>query len=659
MKRSYSPLAGLVGVFPILATAYRRVFGGEGRKAWMFPVAIALTFSPTAGLCMPSQGSITVTPAAPTPGVPVTVAWTLINTTNTLVAGPVVYYLNANPLTAISPSGTTTLKPGAKTSGTFTFLPVPGWNQVSVGLTNKLVPNPTTVKKPPILQELAPGQLPKPTPRTPTAAPMEPASEIFPATVTTSFSVTTSVLPSTGLTADNRKQILKQYAPLILYSYDHNSDEQYAPIDVLPFVEGSSLQSQVTGIAGIPNTTLAASPRIILNPLNSNTSPAGTITSSAAPVGLYLIPSDATQHGADWKTVMARQDPNGPNVGLYGRAILLDLSSLSPNDPAVPAAGLRGHYNCASTGACSAQVVKIEYWQFFGFSHDYYGGGPAIEADTDHMGDWCTVQLYVDASWWQSSRPDRAILYVFHYLHGHQVGFDLGQANTATMNAVVPVRPASDTRPTYPAQQYQGPNSGNSVELSVKVAGSWEPVGGPNMTEELSEAQNNTLQLAGVPSVAPAPPKGEISIGLRSLLTPAAYTHPVVYAEWGGHEFWPTPSWTIYGASNHNGMGQYSYFGTAPVDVTVAPQYDTAGGVTLPTPPTQDDVALVTLFSGYWGAPQNDNGPPQGPPLHCEWFWDPTTYGPLLNALQSGQSTDPAALQNGQLSGTCGGGRPF
>jgi hypothetical protein len=643
----------------IIATTCSRVFGADGRKASMFFVAMALTFSPTAGLCASSQGVITVTPTAPSPGNSVTIAWTLINTTNAVVAGPIVYYLNANPLTALNPSGTTTLKPGAKVSGTFTFVPVPGWDQVSVGLTNTLVAHPTTTVRPPILQTLTPGQSPKPPPSTTSATPPEPTSAIFPATVTTLFNVSTAALPNAGLTAANRQQILKEYAPLILYSYDHSSDEQYAPIDVVPFVQGSSLQSQVLGIQGIPNSTLTGSARIILNPLNSNTSPAGTITASAKPVNLYLIPSDATQHGSDWKTVMARQNAQGPNVGLYGRAILLDFNSISNNNPAVPAAGLRARYHCASNGPCSAQVIKIEYWQFYGFSHDYYGGGPAIEADTDHMGDWCTVQLYVDASWWLSSRPDRAILYVFHYLHGHQVGFDLGQANTVTTNTVVPTRPTSDTRPTYKAQQYQGPNFGNSVGLSVKVAGSWEPVGGPNMTEELSEAQNNTLQLAAENSVVAAPASGEIGGGLRSLLLPSAFSHPVVYAEWGGHEFWPKPSWTIYGASNHNGMGQYSYFGTAPVDVTVDPEYYTAGGVTLPTLPTQDDIALVTLFSGYWGAPQNDNGPPQGPPLHCQWYWDPKTNSALLAALQSGQSTDPSALQNGQLSGTCGGGRPF
>jgi hypothetical protein len=119
---------------------------------------------------------------------------------------------------------------------------------------------------------------------------------------------------------------------------------------------------------------------------------------------------------------------------------------------------------------------------------------------------------------------------------------------------------------------------------------------------------------------------------------------------WGGHEFWPTPAWSFYGASKHNGLGQYSYFGSSPVDVSLGT-----------TPTTQNDVALVTEFDGYWGAPQPLNKPPEGPPLHCQWFWDPsTTSMQLLASVQNSQWTDPNAVQSGALlDGKCGGKRQF
>jgi transcriptional regulator with XRE-family HTH domain len=148
------------------------------------------------------------------------------------------------------------------------------------------------------------------------------------------------------------------------------------------------------------------------------------------------------------------------------------------------------------------------------------------------------------------------------------------------------------------------------------------------------------------------------------------YKHPVVYVEWGGHEFWPTSSWSIAAASKHNGLGKYSYFGDAPVDVTYLPVFLSNGAQNLPSPLPNADVALVTLFAGFWGAPQSHNGPPQGPPLHCEWFWDPSwepaslgnppppgsPLANLLDNLEAGQSLTPTASKS---QGVCGGGRPF
>jgi hypothetical protein len=41
------------------------------------------------------------------------------------------------------------------------------------------------------------------------------------------------------LTDAQRVQILKDYAPLLLFSYDHDSDEKFAPIDIISFTNGA------------------------------------------------------------------------------------------------------------------------------------------------------------------------------------------------------------------------------------------------------------------------------------------------------------------------------------------------------------------------------------------------------------------------------------
>lgn len=136
------------------------------------------------------------------------------------------------------------------------------------------------------------------------------------------------------------------------------------------------------------------------------------------------------------------------------------------------------------------------------------------------------------------------------------------------------------------------------------------------MTTEKAHAQNNVLQLAAGPgsSITTPPPL-------------ASFRHPVVYVEWGGHEFWPTPGWSIYGASRHNGLGKYSYYGNGAVDLGDDPLTVSRSVST--------DIDLVRFFAGYWGADWG-GGPPQGPALHLQWYWNPkTTPQPLLNLLKT------------------------
>jgi hypothetical protein len=606
------------------------------------------------GVRAPSQGTIKISPAQPAPGDEVTVTWTLKNTTALPITGKIVYYLGSYPLNDLGTTAVTTLKPGDSAGNTFTFLPYPGWNQISVVFLNTQVVPPSS-RPPTILQPIDPSQPPKPKPSAGSSVAPIPVSKIFPATVSIAFDDTGT--PSStirgGLSAAMRKQLLTDYSPLLLYSYDHNSEEQYPPIDAVPFVQGSSLFSQVSAVPGIPNSTLqgAAAVTDILNP--GGPGDAGTITTSASPVKVYLEPNNATRHGAAWTSSKVGLNAQGMNIGLYGRAILLDLANLSLTDPALPAASLLARYRCTHGQTCSAQVVKLEYWQLYGYSADY-NGNAITESEANHQGDWCGVQVYVDANWAQSSRPDRAILWVVHYLHGKQVGFNMAMANPIETPVTVPKRSAGDTGPTYSAQEVQGPNYGQSVAISVMIKGTWEPPGGPNLTQQLFQAQNNVLRLATEEAIVQGPARVSAGGHFEPPKINISYRHPVVYVEWGGHEFWPTDAWTIYAASKHNGTGKYSYFGDSPTDITAS-----SNNSVPPTVPSQADVALVTLFAGFWGAPQSNNGPPQGPPLHCEFYWDPATNPALLKALHAGDSVDPAALQAGQIGGTCGGGRPY
>lgn len=529
-------------------------------------VVMALALTPISSVCAPSQGTIKISPAQPAPGDEVTVTWTLINTTGAPITGKIVYYLGSYSLNDLATTAVTTLQKGQSTGNTFTFLPFPGWNQISVVFLNTQVA-PPSAKPPIILQPIDPSQPPKPQPSAGSAVTSVPISRIFPATVSLAFN-DTGTAPSTiqgGLSAAIRKQLLTNYSPLLLYSYDHNSEEQYPPIDAVPLVQGSSLSSQVSGVQGIPNSTLqsAAAALDILNPGGSQG--AGTITTSASPVQLYLEPNDATQHGAGWTSSRVGVNAQGMNIGLYGRAILLDLKNLSITDPALPTASLLARYKCTHLETCAAQVVKLEYWQLYGYSADY-NGNSITEGEANHEGDWCGVQVYVDANWSQTSRPERAILWVVHYLHGKQVAFNMAMANPIETPVTVPARSAGDTGPTYSAQEVQGPNYGESVEIK----GSWEPPGGPNLDQQLFQAQNNVLRLATEGPII----QGPASVSLSGHFEPPkiiSYRHPVVYVEWGGHEFWPTDAWTIYAASKHDGTGKYSYFGDSPVDITASP----------------------------------------------------------------------------------------
>jgi hypothetical protein len=540
-------------------------------------------------------------------GDPISVTWKLFNNSNATLLGTIAYFRNDVPLNNASAINNLAVAKHNSTSGAQTIQTVPGVNKITVEFVHTgTVQAPASPK--PVQPLQADGKPPKNAPLSTNSVPVNTVVACNTAWFNAS-PATTAV--GTALTPSQRTSLFRDYSPLLLYSFDHGSDEQYAPIDVLAFIQASSLDSQISGVANQAQGSLTA--KSILNPTNNPVNAMGSIitpaTQPSLPVNLYLEPSETAQHGAEWATVMARQDPQagtafGTNVGLYGQAVLMDLARFnSYADPALKDR-LTARYNCDPSGkSCPRQVIKIEYWQFFGYSFDFYDPVPieagAIQRYINHVGDWCTVQLFVDASWWQAKLYERSILAVYHYLHGHQVGFDMQSSTGEPAVITVPIRPSNTKGLTFSAKEFLGPNFKQSVKLSVEKDGHWLPLGGPNMTEQLDHAQNNVLQLAADPLMK-------------------TFQHPVVYVEWGGHEFWPTPDWSIFGASKHNGTGQFSYFGSFPTDVSFPLFIDTG--------PEPDDVQLVHYFAGYWGNP-GDGGPPPGPVLHKEWLWDVTPAG--------------------------------
>jgi hypothetical protein len=88
-----------------------------------------------------------------------------------------------------------------------------------------------------------------------------------------------------------------------------------------------------------------------------------------------------------------------------------------------------------------------------------------------------------------------------------------------------------------------------------------------------------------------------------------AFRHPVVYVEWGSHEFWPRPADSKTGAPNHDGEGIYHYLThDVPNLGEVENPLDGASGV-------------IMQFNGRWGAWNEANPNPPGIELHTEWLW--------------------------------------
>lgn len=221
--------------------------------------------------------------------------------------------------------------------------------------------------------------------------------------------------------------------------------------------------------------------------------------------------------------------------------------------------------------ACYKGYYKIEYWQFFGINDADQEYGVA-----NHEGDWTTIQLVVHINDLSDNNPaDELIESVTHFMHGDWVIFNVPDATEAIVTAHREnVYGSIDIR----YLEYRGINH---AEYPDGIRG------------RVSEDRVRFF---------PDPWDGK-------------YTHPIVYIEWGAHEFWPTEVGNICilvaCSPAHNGDDLYRRYLTKDI-----PNLGEVESKNMPS----DEVELILKFNGNWGA-EGPEVPPPGPALHKSWMW--------------------------------------
>lgn len=352
-------------------------------------------------------------------------------------------------------------------------------------------------------------------------------------------------------------QLLAQFAPYLRFSRDNGDNETFRPADVRSYL--SSAQVDRSGSEG-KNVVLArgllSNPTMLIK-LNDK-GESSSLLSNPNESDYHVNPdNESGRRGAPWEEVRATK-----RTGLYGHVVPIYLSAPEKYDET----------KLTTPGETVGTLFyKIEYWQFFGYSSN---DKPLDEGD--HEADWDTVQLiYLPGN--PALHLPGTLKTVLFYAHGKQMRFDLAAAKGSPIPISV--------------------NGGSAIELRGPDYD--KPV--PNLHDwgSAEPARNHVLQLYR------DQPSGQFS-------------HPVVYVEHGGHEFWPSPAWDMIGAQKHRGDDvDNSYLAANPPNL---------GEVEHPL--NEDPIAPVVLqFNGYWGTYSRemkgvfDNNPPPGPPLHYEWTY--------------------------------------
>ena len=355
------------------------------------------------------------------------------------------------------------------------------------------------------------------------------------------------------------RELLTQYAPYFRFSRDNGQNETFRPADVRSYL--STAQVDLSGSEGknvvVQRGSLAPPNQTVLLKLNAK-GVSSSLLSNPNKSAYHVNPdNESGRRGAPWPEARAAK-----RIGLYGHVVPIFLRAAEDYD--------EGHVTTAAD-TTGTLFYKIEYWQFFGYSSN----DKALD-EGDHEADWDTVQLIYQPGN-PALRQPGALKTVLFYAHGKQMRFDL----KAAVGSPIPISVNGG-----PGQELRGPDYGKPVP-NLHDWGGAEP------------ARNHVLQLYQDKATA-------------------QFSHPIVYVEHGGHEFWPSPAWDMIGAQKHGGDdSEDSYAAATPPNL---------GEVEHPL--SEDPmVAVVLQFNGYWGTYSRemkgifDNNPPPGPPLHCEWTY--------------------------------------
>jgi hypothetical protein len=349
---------------------------------------------------------------------------------------------------------------------------------------------------------------------------------------------------------------LAMFTPYFRFSRDNGDDETFRPADVRAYL--STAEIDRSGTEGknivVKRNALASDPSQLIRLDDKGTS--SNLLLSASRSDYHINPdNDSGRRGVPWSQALASK-----RTGLYGHVVPIYLTSAENYD--------EGH-TVTAADTTGTLFYKIEYWQFFGYSSN---DKPLDEGD--HEGDWDTVQLIYQPGN-PALRQMGALKSVLFYAHGKQMRFDL----SAKVGAPIPI-------------------GGNSI-IELRGANYTAPVPNLNDWGGSEPARNHVLQLYKDPVTG-------------------QFTHPVVYVEHGGHEFWPSPAWAMIGAQKHGGDDtRDSYLAATPPNLGE-----------LEHPLSEDPMAPVVLqFNGYWGTYSRalpgifSNNPPPGPTMHHEWTY--------------------------------------
>jgi hypothetical protein len=372
-----------------------------------------------------------------------------------------------------------------------------------------------------------------------------------------------------GISDRIETSLLARFRPYYRFSKEGNTGETFRPTDVIEYLRSGEVDG--TGKEGervlLTNQALNLN---VLGVLNLNEQDHDRYCQARA-AGVWSCDSNILRNtrrtdyhmnpanergrrGAEWPQVLASK-----RVGLFGHVVPVRLDN--------PLAYDRAHVPSGSDGGHT--YYKIEYWQFFGYSSN-----DKVNDEGDHEGDWDTVQLIYDPGNQAAGGAPGKVVSVLFYAHGKELRFDMSSAIGSVDMDGGSVR------------EWRGSQYGKPV---------------PELRDDSAQARarNHVVRMFKDPVT------GE-------------FAHPVVFVEHGGHEFWPSAQWEIFGAQKHRGDDtEHSYLTSAPPNL---------GEVEHPL--SEDPAAKIVLqFNGRWGTYSRhlegifDNTPPPGPTLHYEWTW--------------------------------------